>query len=388
MKKILEESDDEYIDFDDEIHDPDFQDPAHNLQYSSDSDECEMDIDHNTIPQNAKNSDALSDTDTASLSSIDEMPSATASGCRPILWFHADSSFQPRMTIPVESSSLLFNLNCSATELNVFLKLFPKSLMIWISQYIKKAKYAKVNRSMKDGSKEEFECPVAMEFYNKIIGGVDLADQMANVYELDRKSCKWWKKVFFRLLMSTVVNSWIAFCELKHQKTPLLDLIVPLAEALMLSGKLNAQYQCRRGTGRPSKTSQSLLNVGDHLPVTTKTRRQYVIVTLDELVAEDYILIYLHGATERSNMPSFGWLKRCYQMIDRRLRKNLKGLYLVHPTFWLKTIVIMTRPFISSKFTRKLKFVYSLKELSNLVTLDYVCIPDKVKQFDEDLFPD
>lgn len=114
----------------------------------------------------------------------------------------------------------------------------------------------------------------------------------------------------------------------------------------------------------------------------------YVIVTLDELVAEDYVLIYLHGATERSNMPSFGWLKRCYQMIDRRLRKNLKGLYLVHPTFWLKTIVIMTRPFISSKFTRKLKFVYSLKELSNLVSLDYVCIPDKVKQFDEDLFPD
>ncbi|GFW16739.1 rho guanine nucleotide exchange factor 10-like protein [Trichonephila clavipes] len=76
------------------------------------------------------------------------------------------------------------------------------------------AKYAKVDRTMKDGSKE-FECPVAIEFYNKIMGGVDLADQMANVYELDRKSCKWWKKVFFRLLLSTVVNSWIAYHELK-----------------------------------------------------------------------------------------------------------------------------------------------------------------------------
>ncbi|GFY52782.1 piggyBac transposable element-derived protein 4, partial [Trichonephila inaurata madagascariensis] len=75
------------------------------------------------------------------------------------------------------------------------------------------------------------------------MGGVDLADQMANVYELDRKSCKWRKKVFFRLLMSTVVNSWIAYCELKKRKTPLLELIVPLAEALMSSGKLNAQYQ-------------------------------------------------------------------------------------------------------------------------------------------------
>ncbi|GFY45610.1 piggyBac transposable element-derived protein 4 [Trichonephila inaurata madagascariensis] len=276
MKNFLEESDDEYIDFDDEIHDPDFQDPAHNLQYSSDSDECEMDIDLNTIPQNAKNSDALSDSDTASLSSVDEMPSATASGCRPILWFHADSSFQPRMTIPAESSpSLLFNLNRSATESDVFLKLFPKNLMIWISQCTKKTKYAKVNRSMKDGNKEEFECPVVIEFYNKIMRGVDFADQIANVYELDRKSRKWWKKSIFspidersRQLMG------IAYCELKHRKTPLLDLIVPFAEALMSSGKLNAQYQHRRGTGRPSKTSRSLLNVGDHLPVTTKTRRQ------------------------------------------------------------------------------------------------------------------
>ncbi|GFV80592.1 uncharacterized protein TNCV_4617541 [Trichonephila clavipes] len=35
----------------------------------------------------------------------------------------------------------------------------------------------------------------------------------------------------------------------------------------MPSGKLNAQYQRRRGTGHPVKTSCSLINVGDHLPV-------------------------------------------------------------------------------------------------------------------------
>ncbi|GFQ70869.1 piggyBac transposable element-derived protein 4 [Trichonephila clavata] len=117
------------------------------------------------------------------------------------------------------------------------------------------AKYAKVNRTMKNVTREEFECSETIEFYNKIMGGVDLADQVANVYELDRKSCKWWKKVFFRLLMSAVVNSWIAYCGLKHRKTPLLEFIVPLAKALKASGKLNAQYQRRRGTIRPSKTS-------------------------------------------------------------------------------------------------------------------------------------
>ncbi|GFQ83090.1 piggyBac transposable element-derived protein 4 [Trichonephila clavata] len=101
------------------------------------------------------------------------------------------------------------------------------------------AKYAKVNRTMKDGSNKEYECPVAIEFYNKILGKVDLADQLPNVYELDRKSFKCRKKAFFRLLMTAVVNSWIAYWELKYRNTPLLDFIVPLAEALMASKNLN-----------------------------------------------------------------------------------------------------------------------------------------------------
>ncbi|GFQ98581.1 rho guanine nucleotide exchange factor 10-like protein [Trichonephila clavata] len=57
------------------------------------------------------------------------------------------------------------------------------------------AKNAKVNHTMKDGIKE-LECPMAIEFYNRIMGGIDLAVQMATVYGLDRISCKWWKKVF------------------------------------------------------------------------------------------------------------------------------------------------------------------------------------------------
>ncbi|GFR03480.1 uncharacterized protein TNCT_351431 [Trichonephila clavata] len=74
-----------------------------------------------------------------------------------------------------------------------------------------------------------------------------------------------------------MVKLWIAYCELKHRKTQLLDFNIPFVEALMASKKLNAQYQRRRrrGTRRPSKTSRSLFNDGDHLPATTKTRRRY-----------------------------------------------------------------------------------------------------------------
>ena len=47
-----------------------------------------------------------------------------------------------------------------------------------------------VTRKMKDGSKKDIPCPVAIKFYNQTMGGVDLADQMITLYELDRKSQK------------------------------------------------------------------------------------------------------------------------------------------------------------------------------------------------------
>lgn len=109
----------------------------------------------------------------------------------------------------------------------------------------------------------------------------------------------------------------------------------------------------------------------------------YVLSTLDQLITEDYVLVYLHGGTAKDCMPTFSWLKRCYQMIDRRLRKNLKRLYLVHPTFWLKTIVLMAKPFISSKFSKKLHFINSLGELLELLPLEQASIPDRVKKYDK-----
>ncbi|XP_055911267.1 bcl-2/adenovirus E1B 19 kDa-interacting protein 2-like protein isoform X2 [Eupeodes corollae] len=108
----------------------------------------------------------------------------------------------------------------------------------------------------------------------------------------------------------------------------------------------------------------------------------YVVKTLEQLVTEDYVLIYLHGGSSRRNVPPFPWLKKCYQLLDRRLRKSLKNLYLVHPTFWLKSIVWMSRPFVSSKFWRKLVYVQTLNELSSLVNVESASIPDKVKQYD------
>ncbi|XP_070546070.1 BCL2/adenovirus E1B 19 kDa protein-interacting protein 2-like [Ptychodera flava] len=122
----------------------------------------------------------------------------------------------------------------------------------------------------------------------------------------------------------------------------------------------------------PEKTRKDYNYVMDNLFL-------YVISTLDLLVAQDYMIIYFHGGCTKHQAPNLGWLKRCYKMIDRRLRKNLKALLLTHPNLWLKTVVRFSKPFISSKFSRKLRFVTSLEDLKQLTPLEYVYIPEQVK---------
>ncbi|XP_022625540.1 protein prune homolog 2-like isoform X3 [Seriola dumerili] len=82
----------------------------------------------------------------------------------------------------------------------------------------------------------------------------------------------------------------------------------------------------------------------------------YVISTLELMVAEDYMIVYLNGATPHRRMPGLGWLKKCYQMIDR-----------------------------SAKFSSKIKYVNSLDELQELIPMEYIQIPECIIRLDKDL---
>lgn len=113
----------------------------------------------------------------------------------------------------------------------------------------------------------------------------------------------------------------------------------------------------------------------------------YVVSTLDLLVAEEYMIVFFNGGCKRKNVPSFAWMKRCYRMIHRRLRKSLKQLLLVHPSWYMRALITFFRPFISSKFSRKLRLVSSLKDLSEIITLSGMSIPDAVQSYDAKRYP-
>ena len=140
-----------------------------------------------------------------------------------------------------------------------------------------KAGMNEITKQQKDGSVTNIHCPESISFYCKIMGGVDIADQMAGMYELDRKSSKWWRKVFFRSLMFASVNSWIIYRELRgHPEMPLLDFIIDLSEEMIECGqRLNPNKRSMRN-GRRSKRARIMENVGEHLPIEGTTRRRCV----------------------------------------------------------------------------------------------------------------
>ena len=50
--------------------------------------------------------------------------------------------------------------------------------------------------------------PVAVDGYNKHMGGVDNSDQMLEYNSFNRKGVKWWKKLYFHLISLALVNAY------------------------------------------------------------------------------------------------------------------------------------------------------------------------------------
>ncbi|XP_063054769.1 bcl-2/adenovirus E1B 19 kDa-interacting protein 2-like protein isoform X2 [Engraulis encrasicolus] len=112
---------------------------------------------------------------------------------------------------------------------------------------------------------------------------------------------------------------------------------------------------------------------------------KYIVGTLDLMVSENYLMVYLCGMAPRNKMPAIKWLRQCYNSIDRRLRKDLKGLLVVHPAWYIKALITLVKPFISEKFSRKVKFIQSLQELSEFIPMDHLEIPACVQEYDAGL---
>ncbi|CAB4027764.1 rho GTPase-activating 8-like isoform X2 [Paramuricea clavata] len=112
---------------------------------------------------------------------------------------------------------------------------------------------------------------------------------------------------------------------------------------------------------------------------------RYMQYTLDQYVENDYSVVYFHHGLNSKNKPSISWLVQVYQALDRKYKKNLKALFIVHPTGFIKVIWNVLKQFISTKFAKKVVYVNRLSELEEHLHLAQLDIPELVKNHDEEI---
>ncbi|XP_015991217.2 rho GTPase-activating protein 8 isoform X1 [Rousettus aegyptiacus] len=112
---------------------------------------------------------------------------------------------------------------------------------------------------------------------------------------------------------------------------------------------------------------------------------EYLKYTLDQHVESDYTIVYFHCGLSSQNKPSLRWLQDAYQEFDRKYKKNLKALYIVHPTSFIKVLWNVFKPLISHKFGKKVTYFNHLSELREHLKCDQLAIPPEVLRYDEKL---
>ena len=71
----------------------------------------------------------------------------------------------------------------------------------------------KIKRKLNKGETVDLPCPPSAISYNANMGAVDRHDQMVRSYAIDRKSRRWWVRLFVSFLDAIVVNAYIIYKE-------------------------------------------------------------------------------------------------------------------------------------------------------------------------------
>ena len=165
-----------------------------------------------------------------------------------------------------------------------------------------------VQKRCKGGKdKEPIPCPTAITEYNQNMNGVDLTDQYLSYHSLTkRKTIKWWKKLFWRLIDICILNVAIVFCinnpdsDIKTNRQFRLALIEELVQPLLLA-KASGQSASYQG-GRRLRKDLSRLK-GKHFPYRDTRRRKRCVVcsktrTVDNKRKDTQVSVYCPKCNE------------------------------------------------------------------------------------------
>ena len=112
---------------------------------------------------------------------------------------------------------------------------------------------------------EKFLKPNVIVEYTKNMGGVDTCEHYCASYSFLRKSMKWWRKMFFWMLETTIVNSYIVYTEISEREGKHPQSHLQFCHALLVQLVGGLQNPTKQKRGKPgTRDKEERLNGKPH----------------------------------------------------------------------------------------------------------------------------
>lgn len=144
---------------------------------------------------------------------------------------------------------------------------------------------------------------------------------------------------------------------------------------------LRALYQ----TGVDNCGRTVMVVVGRNIPVTIIDMEKallYFIHVMDHIAVKEYVIVYFHTLTSEHNLLDSDFLKKMYDVVDTKYKKNLRALYFVHPTFRSKVSTWFFTTFTVSGLKDKVHQVERLQQLFTAISPEQIDFPPFVLEYD------
>lgn len=135
-----------------------------------------------------------------------------------------------------------------------------------------------VKRKQKSGERINVACPLAISDYNNHMNCVDRFDQMKEVYEIDRKSKKWWHRIFFYFVDACVVNAFVLHKCLPVNRFEMKDFRRKIVHGLVSQRKTEVETNISKkpvpfNSSKPQVPLEVRESGSNHQPARTTRRR-------------------------------------------------------------------------------------------------------------------
>ncbi|KAI9018950.1 Rho GTPase activation protein [Hyaloraphidium curvatum] len=157
--------------------------------------------------------------------------------------------------------------------------------------------------------------------------------------------------------------------------------VAPEAECAEVADASAIVYSAGKDSlGRPILVI-ALANLPDPARVPYDLLLDDMVRRTSEFVSGDYVLVLF--AKAGTHLPTTWFLYRAYSTLGRAVRKNVKAVYVVHTSTWIKWLFHVFAAIVSPKFARKLVWIDRLSKLADYCVVTE--IPEAVLQYNKQL---